>query len=123
MRNLWRTTLTLAVVAIIASQAMAQRQPRQPRQPGGFGGFNLLSNKSVQEELKITDDQKKKLEEVNKKVADIRTEKMKDLSQEDRRNFEKRRPILAEIRKETEKLEAGVLTTDQAKRYKQIQLQ
>src|SRR6266511_2221757 len=68
MRNLWRATLTFAVVALFAAPATAQRQPRPG---GGFGGFgNLLTNKSVQEELKITDDQKKKLEEVTKKVSD-----------------------------------------------------
>ena len=59
MRNLWRASLTLALLAFVASPAMAQRQP--PRGGGGFGGFALYTNKSVQEHLKVTDDQKKKL--------------------------------------------------------------
>jgi Spy/CpxP family protein refolding chaperone len=119
MRNLWRASLTLALVAFVASPAMAQRQP--PR--GGFGGFALYTNKSVQEELKVTDDQKKKLEDVSKKVADFRREKTKDLTQEDRRNREKMAPINAEIAKETDKLLGEVFTSEQNKRYKQITLQ
>src|SRR5207302_307569 len=61
MRNLWRASLTLALVAFIASPAMGQRQP--PRGGGGFGGFGgfaLYTNKTVQEELKATYDQQNK---------------------------------------------------------------
>src|SRR5262249_33599198 len=69
MRNLCKVSLSLALVGLLASPALAQRQ-RQPRPGGGFGGGNLLTNKSVQEELKLSKEQKDKLEEAGKTVRE-----------------------------------------------------
>ena len=84
MRSVW----TLAVLAFVVSLTQAQ-QPRQPRTGGGFGGglTSLITNKSVLEELKATDDQKKKLEDVSKKGRELMTEKTKGLGREDREKF------------------------------------
>jgi len=115
MRNLWHVGLGLAVVALLASSAQAQRQP-------GFGrGGSLLTNKSVQEELKLNDDQKKKVEEVAKKMGEMIREKTKDFKQEDFR--EKFPAVMKEVNEAVAKDLSGVLKDDQSKRYKQIQLQ
>jgi Spy/CpxP family protein refolding chaperone len=118
MRNLWRASLTLAVVALIAAPALAQRPGGGGR---GFGGGNLLTNKSVQEELKLDDAQKKKVEEVSKKIRELMTEKTKGIAREDLR--EKMPAIMKEINAESTKLLADCLKPEQTKRYKQIQLQ
>jgi len=120
MRNFCKVSLTLGLAVLVASPAFAQRQ-RQPRQPGPRGGGNLLTNKSVQEELKITDSQKTKIEEISKKTRDMIQEKLKDVPREER--FQKMREVMREVNAKTNKELAGVLKEDQLKRYKQIQLQ
>src|SRR5438128_1036825 len=114
MREMRRVCLTLTVAAFLAAPVLAQP---------GRGPTALLLNKSVQEELKLDDDQKKKVDEVNKKVRDILTEKIKDLSQEDRRNREKMAPIMREVSAEADKLLPDALKPEQVKRFKQIRLQ
>jgi Spy/CpxP family protein refolding chaperone len=130
MRNLFKVFVVLAVMALVASPALTQ----QPRPPfgggGGFGGpTQLLTNKSVQEELKITEDQVKKIEEASKTVADLgrqRGELFRDrnLSREDR---EKKTTELNEkIAKANEELTKNlgtILKPEQTKRLSQIQLQ
>jgi hypothetical protein len=100
MRTLCKLSFCLAVAALVVSPALAQR-PRQPGGTrGGFGGRgNLATNKSVQDELKLSDEQKKELETLNAKVQ------------------EATRAIIAA---ETKKLLSGVLKGDQLKRYEQI---
>ncbi len=80
MRTLARWLLTLAVVGLVGGSALAQR----PQQPGGGpgGGFGagialgsglkaqLLSNKDLQDELKLTDDQKDKIKKYSDKVLE-----------------------------------------------------
>src|SRR5437762_3378630 len=118
-----RICLSLAVVAFVVSTAQAQRQ-----RPMGGRGFEmtslmLLSNKSVQEELKINDEQKKKVEEVSKENRDEREKLMKDAGIT-RENFREKRDEMAKIGKtlndKADKSLANVLTTDQSKRFKQI---
>ncbi len=85
MRGLARWILTGAVVAFVGSSALAQRpqQPGgQPGQPGGGGGFGaslalgsglkarLLDNKDLQDEIKLTDDQKTKIKQYADKAAE-----------------------------------------------------
>src|SRR5262245_7542784 len=116
MRNLWKVALALAVAALVASPALAQ-------QPGGFfGGQSLLTNKSVQEELKLTKAQKDKLAEVAKKTREKMQEafqKFQDLKPEERR--EKFQALMKEVTEETNK--AAGLTAEQKTRLEQIQLQ
>src|SRR4051812_38695566 len=101
MRKLFKVSLSLALVALLASPALAQRQ-RQPRQGGGGGrgmGQNLLLNKSVQEELKLTKEQQEKLAEAGKQVGEKMREAfqgLRDLKPEER--TEK----LTALRKESE---------------------
>ena len=76
----------------------------------------------MQEELKITKEQKEKIDEANKKIQEKNRDtlaKLRDLSQEERR------AKLQAIQKETtqELTKAADLTSEQKKRFGQIQLQ
>jgi hypothetical protein len=114
MMRIMRLTLGLATVALLASPALAQQQPMRQQ--------SLLANKSVQEELKLSEDQVKKAADVNKTISDKRTEEMGKLSQEERRGDkgrELRQKFDAELTAELSK----VLKPEQQTRYKQIQFQ
>jgi hypothetical protein len=118
MRNLCKVSLSLALVALLAAPALAQRQGGF----GGFGGGNLLTNKSVQEELKISKEQKEKIDEASKKVQ----EKMRSAFQDfqDLKPEERREKFQALTKETTEIMnKAASLTADQKKRLAEIQLQ
>src|SRR6266567_1175354 len=72
-----RLTFSLIAVALLAGPATAQRQ-RQQQPP-------LIANKSVQEELKLSEDQVKKATEAAKTIGDKQREEMGKLSDEERR--------------------------------------
>jgi hypothetical protein len=112
--RIMRLVLSLVAVALIASPALAQRQPRQQG--------SLLANKSVQEELKLSEDQVKKATEVEKTISDKRQEEMGKLSAEERRG-EKGREIRQKFASELNAELSKVLKPEQQTRYKQIQFQ
>lgn len=125
MRKFAVLLVAVGVTAILAGEANAQRQPGGGggRGMGGLGGNSalmLISNKSVQEELKLTDDQKKTIDEKRTEFMSTLGEKMRDLqdkSAEDR---------MAELKKLSEpivKLIDETLKPEQTKRFKQIQRQ
>jgi Spy/CpxP family protein refolding chaperone len=127
MRSVVKMLLTLGVVALVSSPALAQR-PQRPQPGGGPGqltGAALLANKSVQEELKLNEDQTKKIEDTRKAIDD----KFKDDRAKLReiRDMTERREKTAELNKkigeETTKALSGVLKDDQTKRFKQIEYQ
>ena len=88
----------------------------------GMGGYALLSNKSVQQELKLSDDQAEKATKVVEEALAKSRAKSQDLSPEDRRGEKG-----AEIRRAaSDEIKAGVkdlLKTEQTKRLDQIVLQ
>src|SRR5262249_8416695 len=94
-------------------------------QPGaGFGPGMLLTNKGVQKELKLTDDQVTKLDAAMKKIREKQRDiftKLQDVPQEERRA--KAQEMFKQLAEETQKATAGILKPDQEKRLKQIQLQ
>jgi len=100
MRSFLKVTLTIGVIALVASPALAQRPGFGAG--GGFGGAPtgtaLLRNRSVQEELKMKEDQVKKLDDTEKVLRE-------------------------KIKEETYKALATVLDADQMKRFKQIEFQ
>jgi Spy/CpxP family protein refolding chaperone len=115
-----QVTLVAAVVAMAASPALAQAQQRQ-RQGGGFGGFGggvmfLLGQKSVQEELKLSDEQVKQVKELTDKQREA-FQGLRDLSQEERRTK------IQELGKSNNEAIAKMLKPQQLKRVKQIALQ
>jgi hypothetical protein len=96
----------------------------------GDGAYSvLLSNKSVQEELKLTDEQKDKLKNVRAKLG----EKLEQVVAEfDKNELQKRNPeerdkdaleIIDSMIKESNKAATDILLPDQAKRFQQIEWQ
>jgi Spy/CpxP family protein refolding chaperone len=122
MRTLGKIVLVVGVAAL-AIPALAQRGPFGGGMGGGGIGF-LATNKSVQKELKLTDDQVKKIDaaikEINDKHQDDRA-KIRELDQSER--FEKMQELNKTISEEQTKELKGILDEKQMKRLKQIQLQ
>jgi len=124
MRNVVRLALALAVVALIASPALAQRPGGGGGFGGGFGGgdaLSLLSQKSVQEELKLTEDQVKKGAEAQEKLRQQRPAGGGAGGQ--RPTPEELRARMEERRKTVEKALAEFLKPEQVTRLNQIALQ
>lgn len=135
MRISMRWTMAAVMAVGLVSVTVAQQQPRPGGGfpgGGGFGGQDLTSlirSKTVREDIKVSEEQGKKLVEWNKefgpKLKEMRETKFKeiskDLSREER--GKKFAEINAEIVKETEKELATVLQSEQVKRLKQIQTQ
>ena len=89
MRKMLALGSLLSLMAIVPTQSHAQRPG------GGFGGGGgvmLVSNKSVQEELKLTDEQKEKIGEKMKGMGEKRKEAF------DAYGFEKGLDVLAGAR-------------------------
>jgi hypothetical protein len=115
MHRFCRIVIVAALVVLMASPAFAQR--RRPRGGGGrMSGMMLLGQKSVQEDLKLSDDQVKELKEFGEKMQK-EFAGLRDLSREERGKK------MQELRKEGEEKLAKLLDKKQAKRLKQITLQ
>jgi Spy/CpxP family protein refolding chaperone len=116
MRKLFGLMVVGGLIAFVASDSNAQR-------PGGFGGFGggggltLLANKGVQEELKITDEQKEKITAAAKEFGFGGGGFKKDQTKEDREKARKERE------EKTKKFIADTLKPEQAKRLKEIERQ
>jgi Spy/CpxP family protein refolding chaperone len=114
MIRLTRWILGLTVLALLVPTALSQRAG------GGFGrggdGVGLLSQKSVQDELKLSDEQKKKIEDLVAKQRE-NFKGFRDLSNEEKKTK-------AEAAAKANKEEIGkILNQEQSKRFKQISLQ
>ena len=114
-----RMLLGLALVLMVADPILAQDRPQRGRGPQGGGGganpFSLLNDKGIREDLKLTEDQIKKLEAW-----------MKDLKMPERTPGGDPQEMMAkmeEFRKNSEKELGTVLNADQFKRFKQLRLQ
>jgi Spy/CpxP family protein refolding chaperone len=127
MRTFGKVVLTCGVVALMVAPAQAQRPGggRGFGMGGGFGsGAALLSNKSVQQELKVDDAQAGKLNALAETLMEKQRElfqKLQGLSQEEARAKmqELGQASGAELRKGLEE----ILKPEQAKRFQQIQFQ
>src|SRR5262249_33836259 len=119
-----KVSLSLALVVTLAAPALGQGQRRQ--RPGGGGGGgggfgrfgggqNLLTNKSVQDEIKLTKEQKDKLEEANKTVREKMQKAFQDF--QDLKPEERREKFQALFKETSEILnKAADLTSEQKKR-------
>ena len=112
--------------ALLIVPALAQRQPF----PGGFGMMGkgnpvmLLTNKSVQEELKLTKEQAEKVGQFQEKMFERMKEsftKLQDAKPEERR--EKFQEMMKATAQDAEKVVKEVLKPEQARRLKQIEMQ
>ena len=118
MNLLGRLGLVLAIVAMAAAVDAQERERGRGRGFGGFrgGSLTLATQKSVQDELKVTPEQVTKLTAL---VAEQRKgfEGLRNLSQDERTKK------FTEARQAAEKALAEVLNADQLKRVKQISWQ
>ncbi len=122
MRKLLLTALVFGLIVAVTTYSNAQ-PGRMGR--GGFGGdpTTLIVNKSVQEELKITTEQKEKLEPKLKEFAEKRKEAMADFKGFDEETRAKRDAKMKEISEPYVKFIDETLNTEQKTRFKQIRLQ
>ena len=121
MRLIGKTVLAFGFVALVSSSpALAQGRGFG----GGGGGAMLLTNKSVQAELKVTDEQAGKLGEFGQKMQDKQREegqKLQDVPQDERRA--KMQEIGKVIQAEISKGLGDILKPEQVKRFHQVQIQ
>jgi hypothetical protein len=119
-----RSKISLMLVSatlLISCVSMASAQGRR----GGMGMMGrgnpmmLLRNKSVQEELKMTQPQIAKLDSKQQEMM----QSMRDLFQSGQGDPDARRAMMAKIQEMQQKAVADILDTTQQKRFKQIQLQ
>jgi Spy/CpxP family protein refolding chaperone len=112
----------LLALGLAAWPSLAQEQQRQKKGRGfgfvGFGGgqLGLLAQKSVQEELKLSDEQIKKAAELQEKQRGS----FKDFQGKSREEIVK---LLQQRSQETDKALSAFLKPDQHARLKQISLQ
>ncbi len=127
MNSIARWMLTAALAVLVAGSVQAQR-PQQGgggRQAGGLQIGAVLTNQDLQEELKVTDDQKSKLKDVTAKQTEL-MKKMADLrggGQPDREKVQELTKEMTTLAEEVKKTTDTVLTADQKKRFKQIEIQ
>jgi Spy/CpxP family protein refolding chaperone len=117
-----RLVMSLVVAGLMAAPALAQR-PGGGGFGGGFGGndaLSLLGQKSVQEELKLTEDQIKKATEARDK---LRPQRPAGGGTGQRPSAEEMRAAAEERRKNVEKALGEFLKPEQQKRLDQIALQ
>jgi len=124
MRTLQRSVLALGMILLVGSLALGQRFGFGGG--GGQAGPNLLSNKSVQEELKLTAEQKEKIGGILKELGEKQRAVFAELKEQGvdfremfQKGAEKMKPHTAEARKAI----APILQAEQAKRFRQIELQ
>jgi Spy/CpxP family protein refolding chaperone len=123
MRTFGKMVLAMGLVALATAPAMAQ----QGR--GGFGMFGgggpmLLSNKGVQQELKVSDSQADKLDALAQELGQKQRsefQKLQDVPQDERR--EKMQELTRNMNAELHKELGNILKPEQTKRFTQIQLQ
>ncbi|SIO66424.1 hypothetical protein SAMN05444166_8075 [Singulisphaera sp. GP187] len=86
MRTFGIMALTLGAAVVIAAPAHAQQGLRgRGAGFGGFGGYGLLSNKSVQQELKLEGEQAEKVSKIVTEINAKTREKTQDFPQEEQR--------------------------------------
>jgi Spy/CpxP family protein refolding chaperone len=126
MRGIRLALAVTTVTALIMSTAPAQQPPGRGK-GGGFGAqmfqrggaIALLTNASVQTELKLTDDQKAKFKE----FQDKQEAKMREMRADGGFDREKMQEMFREAAEQGEKLVKDTLKKDQFQRYSEIKLQ
>jgi hypothetical protein len=125
MRTTCKALLVLGLAILLAGPALAQGQGRRGGGRGGMGGpGGLIANKSVQTELKLTEEQVKKAAEAVGAVRKKHSEDfqaLQDLQGDERR--QKQQELTKTVSEETSKALGDILTADQVKRLKEITLQ
>ncbi|HMF36256.1 MAG TPA: hypothetical protein VKF17_06435 [Isosphaeraceae bacterium] len=121
MRTLSKTIVALGLVALMAGPALAQQRRGGGGGRGFFGGGNiggLLSNASVQQELKLDATQMEKAKELSAKLRERVTAATQGLEGHER--FTKMREMSKEINAEANTGAKEFLRPEQMKRLHQI---
>jgi Spy/CpxP family protein refolding chaperone len=122
MRSLRGVVLAVSAAALFSSQAWGQFFLA----PGGRGSgpSQLVLREDVQKELKLTPEQKKKVEGVHQKIRDELQEEVRKMAALDGRERDRKKMELAKriTKKSTTSMEE-ILTPAQMKRLKEIALQ
>jgi hypothetical protein len=122
MRTLGKTIVALGLVALMAGPALAQQGRGGGRGMGGGGGLGmLLTNASVQQELKLDATQTEKAKDVAAKAREKVTAAVEGLQGEER--FNKMREISKGINDEINTSIKAFLSKEQVHRLHQIQHQ
>ncbi|QJW99186.1 hypothetical protein [Frigoriglobus tundricola] len=130
IRCVLAAVLAAGIVTVVAAQP--------GRQMGGFGGGQdtvtlVLTNKALQEEVKVTDEQKSKFKEIAAKQMEMGKKAMagmKDKFEEAKGDKDKMKEVFEEMQKENSKTSAEIkklleaeLTSEQKTRLHQIAVQ
>ena len=123
MRGFLKSVMAFGLVALISGPAMAQQRG------GGGGGYGqggvmLISNPSVQKELKLDDAQVEKAKEAGTAFQEKRRESMSSLEGlEGDELMKKRQEVNMALNAEGMKALTTFLKPEQVKRFKQIEIQ
>jgi len=123
MRGCFKAALAFGMVAVLSGTAMAQGRGGFGMGMGG-GPVNLLTNASVQKELKLDTAQVEKATELASKTREKMTsirEQVGDLQGQER--MTKTQELMKPINEENMKAVAAFLKPEQVKRLQQIELQ
>jgi hypothetical protein len=118
--------MALGLAACLGAPAMAQGQGGRGGfgMMGGGGGLALLSNKGVQKELKLSDEQIDKAEKAATESMGKMRERFQDLQGLDAdARREKQQSMMREMAAESKKVTDEILKPEQAKRFAEISLQ
>lgn len=133
--NLMKTVAALLVVGLLATSALAQDRPGggQGRQGGGRMGMGMGMQSSpamlafrndVQKDIKVTADQKKKLDEITQRMQTTMQQRMEQMrSSGERPDPNTMRAEFEKFQKDTDEAVNAVLNDEQKKRLGQISLQ
>lgn len=123
---------TAGLVALMAAVAPAQERGQGRGGAGGFGagGFGgaggkigLIQSEQVQQELKLTDEQKSKVGEVAARVREAGPQRGQGGGQVDREQLRERMQAMSRVVAEEEKKLDEILNDEQKNRLEQISLQ
>jgi len=119
MKTVWRVLPALALLAAAVGPAWAQKDKGgfPPIGLFGSGSLSLLENADVQKDLKLSDDQVKKITELGAKQRAAIAEIFKDLKGKEA--FDK----MMELTKANQKAIGDILNAKQNERLKQLELQ
>jgi len=122
MRTILKLAAAFGLAACLTTTANAQGGRGMGM--GGGTGLNLLSNKSVQKELKLTDEQVEKATKAATEAREKMMEKFQELRDPDQaERQEKMQGLMKEMTAASKKVTDEILKPEQAKRLNQITLQ
>jgi len=111
-----------AAVSLIAQPPGGGRGGRGGMMGGGNNPLSLLSNKSVQDELKITADQKRQIDELNAKMRE-EMQAMRENMQSSGGDMQAMRAAMEKMTAENQKKVDAILDEKQRGRLKEIRIQ